>query len=278
MDKQFSTIVLVVVVGVLLGVGYVVKQNNDSMIKDVLRNQTLILTGIDKSSGGEGSSSRILELEKRITVLETQVKFFIDLSKQGLAAGGDAAQPQKPAPPSEDMNKVYDIPIDHSPVLGDKNAPVMIVEYVDFQCPFCSRFHGPVLDVLKMYPGKVSYMIKHFPLSFHPQAAPASRAALAAGEQGKFFEMANAILADNKNLSDDRFKELAKELKLDEKKFWKDYTEKAAQYDEIIKKDMQLGSQIDVRGTPTYYINGKKTVARDVNSYKREVDAILGNK
>lgn len=276
MDKQFSTTVLVVTIGVLLGVGFVVKQNNDSLVKQVLDKQNALLDSqsrLEKGLGSEAPSSKLMDLEKRIMVLELQLKAVQDLAKQGIPS--DNNQPVRQAPPPEDVNKVYEIEIGDSPVLGSKDAPVMIVEFSDLQCPFCSRFHGPVMEAVKQYPGKVSYMLKNFPLSFHQQAVPAARATLAAKEQGKYFEMVDAILTDNKDLSDDRLKALAKQIGLNEKKFWDDFTGKAAEYDAIIQKDMQLGSSVDVRGTPTFFINGKKTFARDTASYKREIDQIL---
>ncbi len=87
-----------------------------------------------------------------------------------------------------------------------------IVAFDDYQCPFCARFHAPILEVLKAYPDKVNFMIKNFPLDFHPQAIPAAKAVLAAGEQGKYFEMSDALLADNKDLSEERFKKEAEKL------------------------------------------------------------------
>jgi protein-disulfide isomerase len=188
-------------------------------------------------------------------------------------------QPMPPQPPQEDYAKVYTIPADHSPIIGKKNAPVTLVEFVDFQCPFCSRFHQPIVDLLKDYGDKVNYVLKHYPLSFHPLAKPASKAVMAAGEQGKYWEMADAILSDNSKLtSEDYLKEVAKKIGLNVDKWQKDLKEKDAQYEKNIAADMALGNSIDVRGTPTMFLGGRKAQSRDLDGYKREVDQILSEK
>jgi len=205
------------------------------------------------------------------------VKFY-----QQAAAGFQGLQRQakgspQQAPPSEDLNKVHSIPVDHSYVRGAKDAPVTIVEFVDFQCPFCSKFHPPVTQAINAYPGKVNYIIKNFPLAFHQQAKSAAKAAMAAGEQGKYYEMADLLLDNSRSLNEDKYKELAGQLGLNVEKFLKDYKEKDSQYEDMIAKDMKLGEQVAVRGTPTFYINGRKTNARDLDSFKAEIDQILSN-
>ena len=192
-----------------------------------------------------------------------------------MAAQAQRMAPQPPQPPSEDFSKVYDLDLAHARIRGNKNARVTIVEFVDFQCPFCQRFHLVMTEVLKAYPKDVNYVLRNYPLPFHPQARPAAKAALAAGEQGKYYEMADALLQGSDSLTEDKFQELAKNLGLNVSKFMKDYKEKDAYWEEVIKKDAQLAAQADVRGTPTYYINGHKTMARDFNSYKIEIDKIL---
>ncbi len=187
------------------------------------------------------------------------------------------AQPQQPqAPPPEDMNKVYTIDPGVSSVLGNKNAPVAIVEFSDFQCPFCGRFYSVIKDVLGAYPDKVRVIIKNFPLPFHPNARPAAKLAMAANEQGKFQGMMESLLDNGGDVSDAKVKEYAKKLGLNYNQLMADYKNKDAQWEKQIRDDMQLGSSVDVRGTPTFYLNGHKTNARDLNSFKTEIDAILG--
>ena len=120
--------------------------------------------------------------------------------------------------------------------------------------------------------------MKNFPLNFHPQARPAAKAAFAALEQGKYYEMADMILENARELNDAKYKEFAEKLGLDVAQFEKDLKEKDAAYEAMIQKDMELGDKVDVRGTPTFYLNNKKTMARSVETFKKEIDEILNNK
>jgi len=278
MEKRIFTLILVVIVGVLVGVGVVAKQGRDSLLHTVIKQQSAMQKALEKNASSRESAGvvallqRQTEMELRIAALETKLtKLQGSIDQKG--SGGNARQ----APPPEDLSTVYDIAVDHSYVKGNKRAPVTIVEFVDFQCPFCARFHPPVIEVLKVYPKKVNYMVKNFPLDFHPQAKPAAKAAFAAGEQGKYWEMVDALLENGSSLSEAKFSELAENLGLNVKKFLADYKNKDRQWEDYIQKDITMASQVNVRGTPTFYINGKKTNARDVNSFKREIDQILNN-
>lgn len=278
MEKRIFTLILVVIIGVLAGVGIVSKQGKDSVMNDVSKQLSAVLESQKKlennfAGGGTGGGSLALvqkqnALEAKIAALEAKVTKLEGLVGQG---GNNA----RPTPPPEDLSKVYDIPVEHSYVRGNKNASVTIVEFVDFECPFCARFHPPIKEVLDMYPNDVNYVLKNFPLSFHPQAKPASKAAYAAGEQGKYWEMADLILENGKSLNDEKFQELAKQLGLNMKKFNDDLKKNDSKWEGYIQQDMALGGKISVRGTPTFYLNGKKTNSRDTASFKREIDAIL---
>ncbi len=276
MENRFFTLVLVVALGVLIGVGVVMKQTRDPVFKTLVEQQARILKSQNVIENRLSSTSPTMDggnkqaLEQRVAALESQVKAL-----QGFLQG---QKPQVQAAPADDNTKVYDIEVGSTPIFGKKDAPVTIVEFVDFQCPFCTRFHGPMTEAVKAYPDKVNYMLKNFPLSFHPMAKPAAKAAFAAGEQGKYYEMVDAILSDNHDLSEDKFQQLAKKLGLNVDKFMKDLKGKDAEWEARIKADMDLGSRVDVGGTPTFFINGRKTNARNVETYKREIDEILKSK
>ncbi len=286
MDKRIFTMIFVVFLGVVVGVSIVVKQNDKSKFNTMLESQGRIeknfVNGQLGGSQNSRTSSQINDILRKQNVLEERLSALegqwggIKKLMEG-AAKGDAGRAAQ-APPQEDFNTAHDIAVAHSPVIGAKDAPVTIVEFADFQCPFCARFHPPVNEVLKAFPGKVNYILKNFPLSFHPQARPAAKAAFAAAEQGKYSEMLEALLENGRDLSEEKFKVLAEEIGLDVEKFMKDYTEKDAQWEEYIQKDMALASKVGVRGTPTFYINGRKTRARDFESFKREINQILENK
>lgn len=282
MGKRIFILVLVVAVGVLLGLNIVSKQARDPLLRELLNRQAAILQtqkNIEKAlaskheagSPAVDGSQRQKTLEDRIAALESKLEGLSRVLQQVQRV--PAQMP--PQPPPEDLTTVYNIPIDHTPVMGKKKAPVTIVEFLDFQCPFCARFHEPMMEAVKAYPGKVAYMVKNFPLSFHPQAKPAAKAAFAAGQQGKYEEMVNGLLKNGQNLSEDTFKNVAKEIGLNVDQFLKDYQGRDQEWEKYIEADISLGSKVGVRGTPTFYINGRKTNARDVNGWKGEIDKIL---
>lgn len=179
-------------------------------------------------------------------------------------------QPQQPA---VDVNKVHNIPVGSSAVKGDKNAPVTIVEFSDFQCPYCARLQPTLREVLKAYPKEVKLVYKDFPLSFHKQAKNAAKAARAAGEQGKYWEMHDLIFEQYNKLTDDSFKGFAEQLGLDTARFMEDFN--STQYDKLIQEDMSLGQKVGVRGTPTLFLNGKRMSRRSFNDFKASIDEIL---
>ena len=164
----------------------------------------------------------------------------------------------------------------HSYVKGPENAPVTIVEVLDLQCPYCAHFHPELREAMKSYPeDKIRYIIKNFPLSFHGQARPAAKAAFAAGEQGKYWEMVDRLLERGKELNEDTFKQTAQELGLNVERFLKDYQGKDSKWEKYIEEDIIACRNADVRGTPTFFINGRKTQARDAASFKIGIDKIL---
>jgi protein-disulfide isomerase len=178
--------------------------------------------------------------------------------------------------PQIDFNKVHNIPIGSSFIKGNKEAKVAIVEFSDFQCPYCSRLQPTLKEVLKIYPNDVKLVYKDFPLSFHKQAMNASKASRAAGEQGKFWEMHDLIFEKYNSLTDASFDEFAAKLNLDMEKFKSDYS--SNKYDKLIQEDINLARKVGVSGTPTLYINGKRMRGRSVNDFKTMIDENLKNK
>jgi protein-disulfide isomerase len=179
----------------------------------------------------------------------------------------------KPGKPSVDVNKVHQIPIGNSPVKGDVKAPVTIFEFSDFQCPYCSKLQPTLRQVLDAYPGKVKLVFKNFPLSFHKQANNAAKASLAAGEQGKYWEMHDKIFEKFNKLTEKSFAEFATELGLDTNKFAADFG--SNKYDGQIQQDMQIAKKVGVRGTPTLFINGKLQQGRSFDDFKRTIEGLL---
>jgi protein-disulfide isomerase len=178
-----------------------------------------------------------------------------------------------PTRPTIDYNKVHNLPIGKSVVKGDKSAPVTIVEFSDFQCPYCSRLQPTLRDVLKAYPKDVKLVYKHFPLSFHKQAKNASKAAEAAREQGKFWEMHDVIYENFNKLTDKSFDEFAIKLGLDMEKFKADYA--STKYDKMIQDDINLARKAGVTGTPSLFMNGKRMQRRSLDDFKQSIDKII---
>jgi protein-disulfide isomerase len=141
---------------------------------------------------------------------------------------------------SEQLDAQFDNPIKvdvgSSPIRGEKDAPITIIEFSEFQCPYCKRGSQTMHDVMKEYPGKVNWVFKHLPLPFHPKAKPAAKAALAAGEQGKFWEMHDKLFENQSELGDKLYFRLAEELGLDVEKFKADYT--SEKFDKQIEDDL----------------------------------------
>ena len=288
MDNKVFTTVLVLVVAVLVGLSVVSRQANAPLLSKISTTQNQMLQAVERLSQDRSGSTaqaqsvnmllaRLNTLEARFNALEAKVN-----AGAAVAAARPAPTPapqaaQRQGPPPVDMNKVHSIPAAHTPVIGAKNAKVTITAFMDLECPFCARFHPPVEQALDAFPGKVNFLAKNFPLSFHANAKPAAKAALAAAEQGKYREMLKGLLDNGRNLNDATYEKIATDIGLNVKKFKEDLKKNDAKYDGWIQKDMQLGGQVGVRGTPSFYINGKVTNARDFNSLKAEIEKILSS-
>jgi protein-disulfide isomerase len=139
---------------------------------------------------------------------------------------------------------------------GSDDAPVTIVEFADFQCPFCSRVEPTLRDVLAKYKGKVRLAYRDFPLSqIHPHAEVAAEASRCAQAQGKFWPMHDAMFADQKKLDESDLVETAAGLGMDRNAF--ETCLKSGKYKDSVAEDIEAGSQAGVNGTPSFFINGE---------------------
>ena len=126
-----------------------------------------------------------------------------------LATGGCGPPQEDLEQQPEDFERVYSIPIDGSPIRGNPSAPITIVEFADFQCPFCAATSPLIQQTLETYGDQVRIVYKHFPLSFHRAARPAAIASMAAQEQGRFWELHDVMLESYRTLSAGRLPEYA---------------------------------------------------------------------
>jgi protein-disulfide isomerase len=158
--------------------------------------------------------------------------------------------------------------------IASDSAKVTIVEFADFQCPACGAAH-PVLDkILEDYPGRVNFIYRHFPLPLHSYAIPAIRAAEAAGEQGKFWEMHDMLYERQSEWSGSNkpfeiFLNFANELKLDIDSFTK--SANSSKFDSSIQKDKSDAQALGVNSTPTIFINNKKLSASPSYQVLKEI-------
>ena len=213
-----------------------------------------------------------VRITRKLQAIEDKQDNVLRVLKNIQAPRQQAKRPQRP---QEDPNKVYTIDLSGASIKGDSDAKVTIVEFSDVECPFSQRFHPIFMDALAAYPKGVKYVFKSFPLGYHKQAKLATKALLAAKEQNKYWEMLGLLFQNAKSLSEEKYKEFAKQLKLNVELFLKDLKNKDAEFEAIIQKDIELGGSVNVRGTPTFFINGKKTRARTLDAVKKEIDTIL---
>lgn len=173
---------------------------------------------------------------------------------------------------------VYDIEIGSSPVLGPADAPVTIVEFADFQCPFCVREWPKIKKVLDDYAGKVRLVFKHYPLSFHDKAKPVHGAAefanMTKGAEA-FWKMHDMVIANPKKLEPATLRGYAESIGLDLVELDRLMGD-AAKIDELLETDLSDARDYTVRGTPTVFINGLKLDPRTPENYKARIDQILG--
>ena len=157
---------------------------------------------------------------------------------------------------------------------GGAKAPVTIIEFSDYQCPFCGRAESTVDEVMKHYGNKVRLVYRDFPLPMHPQARPASEAASCANAQGKFWEYHATLFANQTALGEDQLKEYAKNVGLDAAKF--DQCLKDKPFKAAIDKDVADGEKVGVNGTPAFFINGRMlSGALPFDKFKEVIDEEL---
>jgi protein-disulfide isomerase len=154
-----------------------------------------------------------------------------------------------------DPSKVYTVKTAGAPTKGPENAPVTIVVFSDFQCPYCARFVPTLKQMEETYQGRIRVVWKHLPLTIHKEAVPAALAAEAARKQGKFWEYHDKLFADQKRLAANDLKQHAKDLQLDMKRFEADMLD--ANEEKRIKDDVAEAGTLGIEGTPGIFINGR---------------------
>ena len=224
---------------------------------------TSAVVGLFAACQPPGGGSK--ELVERIEKLEKKV--------EALEKRGPAAQKPPEAPPPQ--TAAYNLVAGTSPVLGKKDAKVTLMVWSDYQCPFCGRIEPMLRDVVNDpdLKDKVNVVYKQFPLSFHQNAKPASKAALAArdvgGDKG-FWDLSKKMFENQRDLSPENYSKWAGEVGLDVKKFEKAIKDNDAKYEDIIKQESEQGAkEAKVRGTPSLFVNGWELRTRSVDGVKQ---------
>ena len=140
-------------------------------------------------------------------------------------------------------------------VVNNSKARVTIVEFFDYQCPFCLKTNPAVEEAIKHYPGNVRLVLKNLPLSIHPDSALAHQAALAAGEQGRFWEMHDLLFANHNKIKLPDLVQYAQQLHLDVPRFQKAL--ESGRFRHVIDDDAAMARGLGITATPTFFINGQ---------------------
>ncbi|RIL10670.1 MAG: disulfide bond formation protein DsbA [Proteobacteria bacterium] len=169
------------------------------------------------------------------------------------------------------------IDVGNSPSKGPSDAKITIVEFSDFQCPYCKRGMDTMEEVLKAYPKDVKLVFKHLPLPFHKEAMPAAKASYAAGKQGKFWEMHDALFINQDKLTADFYVEQAKTLGLNVDQFKKDMGSPEAEA--AVKADKEIAEKNGIQGTPAFFVNGVGVRgAYPLDHFKKVIERLMNEK
>lgn len=232
-----------------------------------------------------GDKSRFLSVLVGITLIISLLSLYgvyslhnkINTITGNVIDNGDGGDVVVPDDGGDEPTGKVDVTVGDNPAEGDKNAPVTIVEFSDFQCPYCGRFYSQTYTQIReqyIKTGKVKVYFRNFPLSFHENAQKAAEAVECAGEQGKFWEMHDKLFENQDKLDVASLKQYAKDLKLDTTKF--NTCLDSGKMASKVQKDFSDGSSFGVSGTPSFFINGKLLVgAQPFSAFQQEIEAAL---
>ena len=159
----------------------------------------------------------------------------------------------------------------NAPARGPATAPIELIEFSDFQCPFCMRANPTVQQVLTTYGDRIHFVYRHYPLPNHPNARPAAEASACAADQGKFWPYHDRLFANPSRLADGDLKQHAADLGLDTGKF--NACVDTRKFQSLVAADMRAGEEAGVNGTPAFFINGRMlSGAQPFDAFKRIID------
>ncbi|MCR9160665.1 MAG: DsbA family protein [Nannocystaceae bacterium] len=212
--------------------------------------------------------------QKQDNILSELAAVKESVSKIPTTGAPSKAAPKGPRPGRPDPKLTYKVDVGEAAVKGPQDALITIVEWSDFQCPFCKRVNPTMAKIQETYGDKVRIAFKHNPLPMHNRALAAAIAAEAAGRQGKFWEMHDKLFDNGRALTDENFEKWATELELDVEKFKTDMKDKALETK--VKKQQSQGATLGARGTPAFFVNGRfLSGAQPFEAFKTLIDEEL---
>ncbi len=251
-----------------------------------------------KEAAVRGISEQALdkaEVEDKVTVSEADAKAFYDANKsrfgstpepdaikQTMLGLGQQRRGERRAAFTRELRAKYgakvllepyraSIELGDAPIRGNANAPVTVLEFSDFQCPYCVRARETVNRVRATYGDRVRWAFRHFPLDFHAQAQKAGEAAACAGEQGKFWEMHDQLWAANGKLDVPELKKAAAAVGVETARF--DECLDSGRQAEVVAQDLGSGAGWGVSGTPAFFVNGRPLVgAQPFEAFQQVID------
>ena len=197
------------------------------------------------------------------------------VSAANQAEANTAAQPPSASGEEEPIPR-FDIPVDDDPILGPDDAPITIIEFSDYECPYCRKFHVETFNqLIEAYPDQVRFVYRDFPLStIHSNAIAASEAANCAHEQGVFWEYHDLLFSMQQGLSKDAYLAYAEQLNLDMTEF--ESCIDSRRYEDEVASDYDFAARLGIRSTPTFFINGLPLVgAQPFEVFKQVIDKEL---
>ncbi len=244
---------------------FVIKDKSVSQkeVDDFIKKNKIPQEKID--AGLKAEVKQYLESEKERKAVSAW--FARQVKKHGVVI--QLKEPQKPK---------IEIAIGNAPVLGNKEAPITIVEYSDFQCPYCAAAEKTVKALLKKYPEKVKLVYKNFPLSFHTEAFMAAEAGLCAQEQSeaKFWQLHDKMFANPKKLKNQDLKDMANNIGLDQKRF--NQCLDTNKYAARVQQEMRQARTYGVNSTPVFFINGVRIVGnQSIEMFEKIIEIELSN-
>ena len=276
MRKSIVVVLCLLITVLFTGVG------NAAVYHTVKKRLKLDGTPIDIKMSAEGRWLYVLTKEGEFRVYSYQGafigKFDVDKSFDQIEPGVTDAEvylksSKKKMIQAIDVTIRHDIQIENSPFKGRPDAPVTIIEYTDFECPYCARLQSMFDELLRAYPNEIKIVYKNYPLSSHRYSAKAARIAMAAHAEGKFWPVHNRIFENYRRLNDNLLNQIRAEFGFDTPKFeaMMDSSEVTAK----ILSDINQGKNIGVKGTPTVFINGELLRNKSFEGFKQAIDQAL---